>query len=185
MEDKKNKEIIDLVERAKNGEEEAFGLIYDRFLTQIYRFIFLKVSNQHDAEDLSQQVFIKAWGAIDRFEEEGAPFESWLYKIARNLVIDFYRTKKSTTELEENMMIIDSRIDTEEVIFLKQSGSKIVKAIGCLTDEQQNIIILRYTEDLSYKEISKIMKKNQPALRILQHRAINKLKAILEKEEFK
>lgn len=179
------KDIDSLVKRAKEGEVEAFGLIYDRFLPQIYRFIFLKVSSKTEAEDLSQQVFMKAWQAIYRFESEGAPFVSWLYKIARNLVIDFYRTNKSEFQLEENILVGDLKIDVEDKVFLKQSQAKLTKSLKELTNEQQDVIILRFVEDLSYSEISKIMKKKQPALRILQHRAIGKLKKILEEDQFK
>jgi len=183
MLEKSEKEIRELVKKAKKGEAEAFGLIYDQYLERIYRFIYLKVSNREEAEDLSQQVFLKAWEAIYRFEDEGLPFTSWLYRIARNLVIDFYRTKKQNIALEENIAI-EAVKNSEEKILENDEKEELIRALKELTEEQKDVIILRFIEGLSYKEIAKITKKNQPALRILQYRALNKLRKILKKEQF-
>lgn len=177
------KEIKKLVKKAKSGDSEAFGLIYDHYLDRIYRFIFLKVSNKEEAEDLSQQVFMKAWEAMVRFEDEGLPFASWLYRIARNLVIDFYRTRKSVVSLEENILdeLMSDQEDIEESVIRSQSQERIMEALKQLSDEQKDVIILRFVDDLSYREIARITQKNQAALRILHHRALKKLKIILEK----
>ncbi len=186
MSDKKNNknEIKGWIKRAKNGETEAFGFIYDSYLPKIYRFILIKVSNRADAEDLSQRVFMKAWESIPKFEDKKVPFSAWLYRIARNSVIDFYRTKKSSSELEENLSVGDDRATLDDKILLDQSGERILSAINYLTDDQRDVIVLRFIDDLSYKEIASIMNKNSSALRILQHRAINKLRKILDKELF-
>jgi len=184
MLEKSEKEIRELIKKAKKGESEAFGLIYDQYLERIYRFIYLKVSSREEAEDLSQQVFMKAWEAMYRFEDEGLPFSSWLYRIARNLVIDFYRTRRQNIVLEENI-IIEATENSEERALKNHDGEELIKkALKELTEEQKDVIILRFIEGLSYKEIAKITKKNQPALRILQHRALNKLRKILKKEQF-
>lgn len=183
MLEKSEKEIRELIKKAKKGESEAFGLIYDQYLERIYRFIYLKVSSREEAEDLSQQVFMKAWEAMYRFKDEGLPFSSWLYRIARNLVIDFYRTKKPNITLEENITI-EAVENSEERALENHEGEELIKALKELTEEQKDVIILRFIEGLSYKEIAKITKKNQPALRILQHRALNKLRKILKKEQF-
>ncbi len=180
----KKKNIKELVKKAKLGSPNAFAEIYDCYFPQIYRFIFLKVSNKEESEDLSQQVFIKAWESIENFKERGFPFSSWLYRIARNLVIDFYRTNKKSIELDENILIRDSSLDIDNKLFISFAGKEISKAFSFLTSEQKEIIILRFVQELSYKEIAKIMDKNQPALRILHYRAINKLKNILDKDNF-
>jgi RNA polymerase sigma-70 factor (ECF subfamily) len=180
----KRENIKELVKKAKEGFPNAFAEIYDCYFSQIYRFIFLRVNNREEAEDLSQQVFVKAWESIRDFQEKGFPFSSWLYRIARNLVIDFYRTKKQTTELNENILIEDSSSEVDNRLFVSFVGKEISKAFNFLTSEQKEVIILRFVQDLSYREIAKIMDKNQPALRILQYRAINKLKNILDKGNF-
>jgi len=179
--EKPEKEIRELVKKAKNGEAEAFGLIYDLYLDRIFRFVYLKVSNREEAEDLVQQVFMKAWEAINRFEDEGLPFSSWLYRIARNLVIDFYRTQKINLTLEEGVGIVHPD-DLEEKMERSQGQQEIQKILNQLTDEQKDIIILRFVNDLSYKEIAKITKKNPATLRILQHRALNKLRKNIKSE---
>ncbi len=175
MPERTEKEIRQLIKKAKKGDAEAFGLIYDQFLDRIYRFIYLKVTNREEAQDLAQQAFMKAWEAINRFEDEGLPFSSWLYRIARNLVIDFYRVQKNNVSLDESLVVLHSD-DLEEQLFKNQKNEEIKEALKDLTGEQRDIIILRFVDDLSYKEIGKIIKKNPAALRILQHRAINKLR---------
>lgn len=182
MVDRPGKDLSKLVEQARSGEAEAFGHLYDLFLDKIYRFIFLKVSNKQEAEDLSQQVFMKAWEAIGRFEDEGVPFSSWLYKIARNLVIDFYRTRKASISLEENIdsEVLWDEIDAGEEIVRNHEKEMILIALNDLTGDQKDVILLRYIEDLPYDEIAKITNKNQTALRILQYRGMKKLRVILE-----
>ena len=86
-----------LVERAIDGDANAFGRLYDMHVDRIYRHVYYRVGNVADAEDLTQQVFIKAWQAIHRYKKTASPFLAWLIKISHNLVIDFYRSKKSET----------------------------------------------------------------------------------------
>jgi len=110
-----------LVKKARKGQAEAFGLLYNRHLPAIYRFIFLKVNHQQDAEDLTHQVFLQAWQGIKSYRLKGFPFSSWLYRIASNKVVDYYRTKKTYIELEyvseENLAESDplpqKKIDTD------------------------------------------------------------------------
>jgi RNA polymerase sigma-70 factor (ECF subfamily) len=185
MIEKPEKEIKKLIKRAKNGESEAFGQIYDCYINRVYRFLLLKVSNREEAEDMSQQVFMKAWEALPRFENEGVPFVSWLFRIARNLAIDFYRTKKNVVSLNEeigNEVLEDS---PEDIFFNVQKKELVMNAIEDLTEEQKEVVVLRFVEGFSYSEMSKITQKNQAALRILQHRAVKKLKKFLENEEDK
>ena len=85
----------DLINKAKNRDSEAFGLLYDQYLPAIYRFILLKTSHKVTAEDLTHQVFLNAWQNIENYQSRGFPFSSWLYRIANNAVIDYYRTDKN------------------------------------------------------------------------------------------
>jgi RNA polymerase sigma-70 factor (ECF subfamily) len=170
-----------LIKRAKNGEGEAFGALYDRYLTPIYRYIFLRVgSNKANAEDLTHQVFLSAWQNIKSYEFKGFPFSSWLYRIAHNAVIDYYRTSKvhidinalSSTELVESpdfQIELDKRADL----------AKIKSAIAKLETDQQNVIIMKFVNDLTNKEIAKILGKSEGAVRVIQHRALKKLKDLI------
>ena len=170
-----------LIKNAIRGEAEAFGLLYDHYQPKIYRFVYFKVSHREEAEDLTHQVFLKSWENIADYELYEFPFSSWLYRIARNQTIDYYRTKKSNSSLEsiaETKSLEDDEI-ISELIDDSFNIKKIKEAIVLLSDDQQNVIILRFIEDLSPKETAEIMDKTEGAIKILQHRAIKKLKEIL------
>jgi len=170
-----------IIRRAKKGGSEDFGLLYDHYVPQIYRFVLLKVSHKHEAEDLTHEIFLSAWKNIDSYKYRGLPFSSWLYQIARNRVIDYYRTKKEQLSIEnvnENeFRIVDN---TEQNLDQQVALNKIRQALPQLKEDQQQIIILRFIEDLSPAEISEIMDKSEGAIRLIQHRAIKKLKEIFE-----
>lgn len=169
-----------LVNRARKGEAEAFGLLYDHYMPQIFRFIYLKVSHREEAEDLTHQVFMKAWQNITNYEEQGFPFSSWLYQISRNQVIDYYRQKKPQLDIElvKENLFIDTLPDTDQ----KLEFNKIIKTLNKLTQEQKDVIIMHFINDQSIKEIANILKKSEGAIRLLQHRALNRLKKITKEK---
>ncbi|PIR44265.1 hypothetical protein COV23_00820 [Candidatus Wolfebacteria bacterium CG10_big_fil_rev_8_21_14_0_10_31_9] len=171
-----------IIKSAIDGEASAFGSLYDKYHSKIYRFIYLKVSHREEAEDLAHQVFLNAWQNISKYKFQGLPFSSWLYQIARNQVIDHYRTKKVTVNLEiiEEIFISDYSVDKEVGSILELETAR--KAILKLNQEQQDIIIMRFVEDLSPKEISQTLGKPESTIRVLQHRAIQNLKKILKNE---
>jgi RNA polymerase sigma-70 factor (ECF subfamily) len=176
----KQAEEKQLIERSVEGESSAFGSLYDRYLPKIYRFVFFKVGHREEAEDLTQQIFMSAWENISAFQEQGLPISSWLYKIARNRVIDHYRTKKTHVPLdvvpEEVAQLAEELEETDKKLLLERIYSSLHK----LTDDQQEIIVLRFIEELTNREIADVLEKNEIAVRVLQHRAIKNLKKILE-----
>lgn len=174
-----------LIKRAIRGEALAFGLLYDRYQTQIYRFIYLKVSHREEAEDLTHQVFLKSWQNIGEYKFQGFPFSSWLYRIARNQIIDYYRVKKNNSNIEEisESKIDDSSIEIIEIIDNNLDVKKIKEAIKQLNPGHQDVIILRFIEELTLKETASALKKSEIAVKLLQHRAIKKLKKILNNNE--
>jgi len=168
-----------LIKRAIRGEASAFGSLYDKYQPQIFRFIFLKVGHREEAEDLTHQVFLKSWQNINNFNFQGFPFSSWLYSVARHQVIDFYRTKKKNVAFEE---IIELEINEEslpETLDIEATIEQVKEAIGRLGGEQQDVIILRFIEDFSVREVASIMDKTEGAVKLLQHRGIKNLRAIL------
>ncbi|MEK7451662.1 MAG: sigma-70 family RNA polymerase sigma factor [Patescibacteria group bacterium] len=169
----------DIIERAIKGEAEAFGLLYDSYQPQIYRFIYLKVSHREEAEDLTHQVFLNAWQKINNYAFRGFPFSSWLYQIARNQVIDHYRVKKIVINIEEDE-VADTETETIAELIDKNLGvEKIRTIIGRLNPSHQDVIILRFIEDFSPKETAQILGRSETAVKLLQHRAIKNLKKIL------
>jgi len=180
MSDRQEKEIKKLVKQAKNGGLEAFGIIYELFAERIYRYIYLKISDKDEAEDLTQQVFIKAWEALPDFRFKKNPFSSWLYSIARNLITDFYRKKKPIFSLDAEIKIdVPDAADLNEQLMIKEKTQKVFRAIQQLPDEQKELLILRFVDEFSYNEIAKIMRKSPLTLRVLQHRALKRLRTII------
>ena len=173
---------VKLVESAVGGKASAFGLLYDHYQPKIYRFVLLKVGRREDAEDLTHQVFLNAWQNISSYKDLGFPFSSWLYRIARNQVIDRYRTKKPEISLEA--------IDIEYFADLGPGDKKledkiqlelVMGALKKLKQDYQDILIMRFVEDLSVKETAATVEKSEGAVKLMQHRAIKELKKILSR----
>ncbi len=170
-----------IVQRAVQGESSAFGLLYDHYQPHIYRFVFIKVSRREEAEDLTHQVFLNAWTTIRNYTDFGFPFSSWLYRIARNEVIDYYRRKRETVGIDE--------IDPEQFAVasiapdLVDHQLKMKQVLGVLRSikpDYQDVIIMRYVEELSPKEIAKALDKSEGAVKLMQHRAIRELRKLLD-----
>ena len=171
-----------LVEQAKAGDAEAFGHLYDACVDRVYRFIFFRVSDVPTAEDLTSQVFLKAWQNLGRYRPNG-PILAWLYAIARNTVIDHYRTFKQTVSLDEAAPIAaqDDKLD-ELVEFQSEMGS-LQESLKYLTEEQQEVLILKFISDFDTDQIARRMGKSEGAIRALQMRALQALAKVMKKDE--
>lgn len=166
-----------LIYRAKEGDEQAFGALYDRYVTRIYRFIFLKVRRKQDAEDLTHQVFMNAWQSVGRYEFRGFPFGSWLYRIASNAVIDFYRTSRNHQPLESVPEETFAEVAKHETILNDALEMNVIHtALQRLEHDQQTVLILRFIDDRTNKEIADLLGKSEGAIRVIQHRALKQLK---------
>ncbi len=170
-----------LINQAKQGDANSFGVLYNKYLPQIYRFIFLKVSNKTEAEDLAHEVFLNAWQSLPKYKDQGFPFSSWLYQIARNRTIDYFRTKKPVASLDafaEEKIELVSTNDINIDDFLQVGLIK--SAIHELKEEHQNVLIMRFVEDMSPIQIAEILGKSEGAVRLIQHRAIIELRELLK-----
>lgn len=168
-----------LIQKAQEGDGEAFGALYDYYLPKIYRFVLLKVGRREDAEDLTHQVFLSAWEHVRRYEHRGFPFSSWLYRIAGNAVIDHYRTDRHHQDIdtvpEETFAETDT---TGETIDTAISAHHVRAALLKLEPDQQSVLIMRFIDDLSSKEIAEALGKTEGAVRVIQHRALKQLKKL-------
>jgi RNA polymerase sigma-70 factor, ECF subfamily len=174
-------EIEKLVDKAIDGGGEAFGGLYDMYVDRVYRYIYYRVSNKADAEDLTQQVFIKAWQAIGRYKQTASPFYAWLVKISHNLVIDFYRSRKSETYIDFDIVATKPEANLAHVVEGQFNRQEIRQAINKLHGDQQQVILMRFIEDFSYSEIAAALGKSEGAIRVILHRGLAKLKTIMEK----
>lgn len=170
-----------LVERAKDGKVQAFGLLYEHYLPKIYRFVLLKVSHREEAEDLTHQVFLKAWENIEQYEFKGYSFGSWLYQIARNVTIDYYRDRTPReVSLEALAIELPSETDPLDGVQKKLDWSKLVKALKELKEVEREVLIMRFVDDLSIKDVADAIGKTEGAIKLIQHRAIKSLKKYFE-----
>ena len=174
--------ISKLVKQAKSGNTDAFGKLYDIYYPKIYRYIYWRINNKEDVEDLTEQVFLNVWQGLKKYRFKGIPFISWLYRIAHNLVVDFYRTKKETFELKDKILISE-KTSPEDVLQKKFQQKRLISAIKNLTDIQQQIIYFKFFDDLTNKEISHIVRKSEGAVRVIQCRALKSLRKILKNHD--
>lgn len=171
-----------LIHRAADGDAEAFGDLYVRHLDQIYRYIFYKVGDAKKAEDLTEKVFLNAWEAIEGYQIRGHPFSSWLYRIAHNAVVDFYRAERDEQPLDSvAFALTDEALGPEETLLAKQEVSRLLEALQELSEEKQELIILRFVEGLAHAEVAEILDKSEVACRVMQHRALAALSEILQR----
>ena len=172
-----------LVERAIARDREAFGLLYDRHAVRVYRHIYYMVGRAPEAEDLTAQAFLQAWQAIERYKFRGAPFVSWLLRIAHNLGVSYLRSRREKSELPETLVDQSRHGNPEEELRRQVDAERVREAILGLRDEQRQVIILRFIEDLEYPEVAEIVGKSVAAVRVIQHRALNALRKQMRPDE--
>lgn len=171
----------DLIQRAMSGEQNAFAMLYDAYIEQIYRFIYFRVSDAQTAEDLTSQVFLKAWDKLSSYQIRGLPFSAWLFRIARNGVIDYYRTFKETTPLEPDVIARpDPAADVDEKVERRLEAEEVRLALQHLTEDQRQVLTLRFIEGLSTEEVAQVIGKRQGAVRALQMRGLQALAQMIE-----
>ncbi len=157
------------------SKKEEFEKIYDGYVGKIYRFIFVKVSSQEIAEDLTSEVFLRGWKSFQEKKEIENP-SAFLYQIARNLIVDHYREKGKTRLVSVEFLEIVDPDDLEKKALLSSDLKEIQAGISKLNDNYQNVIIWHYLDELSIKEISGILDKSEGTIRVMLHRALKSLK---------
>jgi RNA polymerase sigma-70 factor (ECF subfamily) len=180
-----SEEELRLIKRAKRGDPAAFAKIYDQHQSAIYRYIYYQVGDASTAEDLTSDVFVRLVERIDRFTYRGRPLLAWLYTIARNLVTDHHRRAGRSLPLYPDEQLTATTIDPEKSIEHTLTQEKLAAAIACLTEDQQQVIILKFIEGLDNETTAQTLKKSVGSVKSLQHRALAALQRILEKDREK
>jgi RNA polymerase sigma-70 factor (ECF subfamily) len=168
-----------LVRQARQGDANAFGLLYDAYVDRLYRFIYYRVSDVPLAEDLTSKVFLKAWENLPNYRYQGLSFGAWLFSIARNTVIDHYRTARQEPSLESVGPVTDESIDLERSLNESLQSDALAEALRQLTDEQREVLVLKFIIGYTTEEIARLMKKRPGAVRALQMRGLQALERIL------
>ena len=169
-----------LVRRAQKQDSAAFAQLYEAYFDKIYRYIALRIRNEMEAEDLTQQVFMKVLQSISSYKNKGVPFSSWVYRIAHNQVIDFLRqqNKKATVDIE-GLPLPDLGDDPQHMMEKEIDIEDLKKATRKLTAAQQEVLSLRFTGELSISQCAEIMGKSEGAIKALQHSAVLALRKAL------
>jgi RNA polymerase sigma-70 factor (ECF subfamily) len=171
----------ELVEVAK-GNKEAFGVLYERYVEKIYRYIYYRTGNHHDAEDLTAGVFFRAMGHIESYTERGVPFQAWLYRIAHNLMANWHRDRgrRKIIPLEDfvnaGLPYDAPDIATED----KEERDALLGAVSRLPEERQQLLMLKFVSHLSNAEIGQIMDRTEGAIKSLYHRTLIALREDME-----
>ena len=168
-----------LVDEASSGNFSAFGQLYEKFLDKIYRYAYYQVKDRMTAEDITETVFVKAWKQIASCKGHGDTFSAWLYRIAHNQVIDTIKANKSiqTIDLDD----ISNLDDPDLAVDMKDEVEELAGMIAELPEGQRQVLILKFIEGLNNAEISRILNKSEQAIRILQMRALARMREKVRK----
>ena len=169
-----------LVRRAQQQDSEAFAQLYEAYFDKIYRYIVMRIRNEMEAEDIAQQVFMKMLHSISSYKSKGVPFSSWVYRIAHNQVIDYFRrqNKKATVDIE-GLQLPSTGDDPQHMIERQVDVEELKKATQRLTPAQQEVLSLRFAGELPIAQCAQIMGKSEGAIKALQHSAVLALRKAL------
>lgn len=170
----------ELVERSIGGDTEAFGELYELYLDRLYRYVYLRVSDARLAEDLTQDIFLRAWAAIGDFDVQGGGFRAWIFRIAHNAVVDHYRERHPDLPIPEShdgSEIVPS--SGEDWVDQTIDRTILLDALRQLGPEEQTLILLRLVEGLPHAEVGRILGRSTQACRVLQYRTLRKLSRLL------
>ncbi len=173
----------DALAQAAQGDREAFGMLYDRYVGRIYNYIYYRTGNQHDAEDLTSRVFTRAMRHITNYQDRGVPFSAWLYRIAHNLVANWHRdnSRKQEVALDDSYWI-SSDIEMPEALLMRDEEEvALLKLIKTLPEDRQLLLVLKFVEHYSNVEIGRIMGRTEGAVKSLYHRTLLSLREEAQK----
>ena len=164
-----------LLTRAGQGDKEAFGELYERYVGRIYNYVYYRTGNLYDAEDLTARVFVRAMHHIENYQDRGLPFSAWLYRIAHNLVANWHRdnSRRKEIPLEDSLLThSEHEVFPETALVQNEERERLLKIIRKLPPERQQLLILKFVEHLSNAEIGQVMGRTEGAVKSLYHRTL-------------
>jgi len=169
---------------AAQADRAAFATLYRRYLDRVYGYCFYLLGDHHDAEDATERTFVAALGAIDRYRDEGSTFRAWLFRIAHNQLANALRARSrhrtaSLDDVPEPMATVN---DPARLAGIADEARRLRAAVAALSDERRQVIVLRFVDGLSAREIGEVLERSEGAVRVLQHRALRDLATLLEPE---
>ena len=178
-------EEFQLIQEAQCGNAEAFGELYERYAPSIFRFLYAHLSDRLDAEDLTEEVFLRTWRSLGGYKEKGLPFRAFLYRIAHNLLVDFYRSSKRTLLVEDadENILRDEQAESGTLAAANLEHQELRQTLQNLRADYQTVLVARFLADMSPDETASLMGKSVGAVRVLQHRALLALRKLIEKQK--
>jgi RNA polymerase sigma-70 factor (ECF subfamily) len=170
-----------LIQKAKKLDREAFTELYLSNVDRVYRHVYYRVYNRTDAEDITQETFIRAWKAIGKYQYRGVSFCAWLIAISDNLVIDYFKAHKKSISLDN--LPEDKNPYLKDKVEMNLDGSVIKEAIANLPEKKRKMVLMRYIEGYDYCEIARFFNKTEGAIRVTLHRALKELKGIIDRKK--
>jgi RNA polymerase sigma-70 factor, ECF subfamily len=167
----------DLVQRAKDGDKTAFVVLYERYQPLVFSYVYYRVDDQAQAEDIAAEVFVRMVAKIHSYRAT-SPLLAWLYTIARNLIIDHYRQTSRVSPLNERTAM--SNFDPTEEAHRRMRESELRVALKRLSEEQRQVVLLKFIERRSNMQIAALLGKTEGAVKSLQHRALDALRRLLD-----
>jgi len=175
--------INEWVIRAQNGAVEAMSLLYLNHYQSIYRYLYFRAGDQKTAEDLTSEVFLKMVQSLPHYRMQNVPFQAWLFQIARNLAIDYHRKQASHPSVQIQDEMRDGFLAVDETLDIKLTHESLGRALEKLTDDQRDVILLRFVEGMSLAQVGKTLHKSEDAIKGLQRRALISLRMELVHQE--
>jgi RNA polymerase sigma-70 factor (ECF subfamily) len=167
-----------LAEAAK-ADRLAFGELYERYYTRVYRYVFHRLGNPTEAEDITALVFMKALEALPSYQSRRNTFAPWIFRITRNAIIDHYRRRRFQTSIDD-LEHHSNDSDPARYVLDCERTEELGVLVQHLSDDQRDVVLLRFAGDLSFAEIGSVLNKNEPAVRMLLHRGLRKMKLVIE-----
>ena len=177
-------EVNELVKKARQGDSNAFGQLYEIFAQRIFKYVRIKIQDRQESEDILQEIFIKAYMGLNSLSMENLNFSAWLYKVAGNTINDHFRKKYRTpiiSGIEEGFDLPDGK-SLEKEITAKSDLETAREAFVHLPPLYKQVLELRFLQDLTLREVAEIMGKSNLSIRLLQYRALKKVKLILREK---
>jgi RNA polymerase sigma-70 factor, ECF subfamily len=168
----------EVLRRASQGDSDAFGLLYERYIDRIFNYVYYRTGNVHDAEDLTARVFQRAMNHIHNYIDRGVPFSAWLYRIAHNLVANWHRDRSRKQEIPlSDAPILQARGEHPETNLVRtEEQDGLLRVIRSLPPDRQHLLILKFVENMSNAEIGQIMGRSEGAVKSLYHRTLMALR---------
>jgi len=163
--------------RAAQSDRAAFEVLYRRYLDRVYGYAFYQLSDHHDAEDATERTFLAALRALPTFRDEGATFRAWLFRIAHNTIANALRSRsrRRTEPLPENLERAAPDADPARLVADAEEYRRVLRAVAELPDDRRQVVLLRFVDGLTSREIGQVMDRSEGAARVLLHRALRDL----------